>query len=147
MKKRKNRFKKYFVIVSAVFLLGLIFAYSSRLIHYYRLENTKTSDEGTVTYFTDMLETTINLSDANGGLYIAGKEFNYRNAVSDNYLWYSGNMWRILKINEDKTIDIVMEEALSMLYPKYEENDCSPEKGTGWISDGCRSSKYSSCFD
>lgn len=123
MKKRKNRFKKYFVIVSAVFLLGLIFAYSSRLIHYYRLENTKTSDEGTVTYFTDMLETTINLSDANGGLYITGKEFSYRNAVSDNYLWYSGNMWRILKINEDKTIDIVMEEALSMLYPKYEEND------------------------
>ena len=24
---------------------------------------------------------------------------------------------------KDKTIDIVMEEALSMLYPKYEEND------------------------
>ena len=38
---KKNRIKKYFIIVSATLIGGLIFAYSARLIHFYLLENKK----------------------------------------------------------------------------------------------------------
>ncbi len=124
MKKRKYSFKKIFIIISATFLLGLVFAYSTRLIHFYRLENSKTSNgDAAAKYFNDLLESTINVSDSKGGLYINDKEYIYKYETNVNYLWYSGHLWRILKINEDKTMDIIMEESLAFIYPKYEENE------------------------
>ena len=37
--KKKNLAKKYFIIISATFILGLIFAYGTRLVHFYLKEN------------------------------------------------------------------------------------------------------------
>ncbi len=124
--KKRNRAKKYFIIVSATFICGLIFAYSTRLIHFYLKENKNTGDDDTVektNYFNDVLENTINVVDSNGGLYLDKESYIYKYAADENYLWYSGQLWRILKINEDKTITLVTDEAISLLQPKYEEND------------------------
>ena len=55
--KKKNIAKKYFIIVSATFILGLVFAYGTRLVHFYLKENKK-SDDGevvNVNYFNDIL--------------------------------------------------------------------------------------------
>lgn len=107
--------KKIVIIVSIIYILILIVFYSARLIHYYKLEN-KTDETGeTINYFSDWLVSSLNISDASGGLYINNNEYIYKYAANENYLWYSGNLWRILKINEDKTIDIIMNDALTML--------------------------------
>ena len=119
MKSKGNLFKKIFIFVSATFLLTLILVYSYRLVHFYLLENGSSEEGPTKKYFTDKLRATINVSDATGGLYIIGNEYLYKFNATKNYLWYSGNLWRILKINEDKTIDIVMDNSLTILNASY----------------------------
>lgn len=124
MKKRKN-LKKEFVIVSAVFIFGLIFAYGTRFVHFYleeKRENAAKEDVVTTNYFSDKLEDTINVVDASGGLYIAGNTFIYKYQAEANYLWYSGVLWRIVSINEDKTITIVSDKSISLLQPHADED-------------------------
>lgn len=123
--KKKNLAKKCFIIVSATFILGLIFAYSTRLIHFYLAENKNNGEEVEEgnNYFSDYLENTINVSNSNGGLYLDKESYIYKYAAEDNYLWYSGQLWRILKINEDKTISLVSADAIALMNPKYEESN------------------------
>ena len=125
MKKKKFRFKKNFIIISAVFIIGLMFAYGSRLVHFYLKENKKIDDSGsgiTNNYFTEILENTINVSDINGGLYLDGDNaYMYKYAAEENYLWYSGQLWRLIRINEDKTISMITDEAISLIHPNFED--------------------------
>lgn len=124
--KKKNLAKKYFIIISATFILGLIFAYGTRLVHFYLKENKNINSDETgekVNYFSDILENTINVTDSNGGLYVDKENYMYKYAAEDNYLFYSGHLWRILRINENKTITMVSNEAISLFNIKYEEND------------------------
>ena len=124
--KKKYRFKKYFIIISAVFIIGLIFAYGSRLVHFYLLENKKLNSNGKTissNYFTDILENTINVLDSSGGLYIDKETYMYKYAADENYLWYSGQLWRILKINDDKTLTIIHNDSISLMQPKFESED------------------------
>lgn len=124
MHKRKIDYKKIFIVISAIFIISLVAFYGSRLIYYYAIEHKKSDDnENKTTYFTDLLETTINVSDASGGLYINNDEYIYKYNAEDNYVWYSGALWRMLRINADKTIDLIMDEPLSIIYPSYEDND------------------------
>ena len=121
--KKKKRFKKNFILISAVFIFGLLFAYGSRLIHFYRLENKVTSDgEVAGNYLSDILENTINVSDINGGLYIDQNAYMFKYDATENYLWYSGQLWRILRINEDKSIKIITANSISLVHPKYGES-------------------------
>ena len=63
------------------------------VIYYYAIEHKKSDDnENKTTYFTDLLETTINVSDASGGLYINNDEYIYKYNAEDNYVWYSGKI-------------------------------------------------------
>ena len=124
--KKKNKFKKYFIIISIVFLIGLLFAYTTRLIHFYMKENVKKNENGEVVsnnYFSDILENTINVSDINGGLYLDGESYMYKYAATENYLWYSGHLWRLISINEDKTITMIADESIALLIPEYDENN------------------------
>lgn len=116
-----ERFKKIFIVLSIIFILSLMVIYSYRLIHFYKLENG--IEKNFENYFSDKLEKTINVTDANGGLYIIEEEYIYKYNVTDNYLWYSGNLWRILKINEDKTMDIIMDDSISILNASYENTN------------------------
>lgn len=120
---KHKKFKKNFIIISATFIIGLIFAYTTRLITFYLQENKKNDGEKEATnYFSDVLENTINVTDTNGGLYLDGSEYIYKYDATENYLWYSGELWRILSINEDKTITMITDEAISLMQPKYGEN-------------------------
>ncbi|MBE6149233.1 MAG: hypothetical protein E7170_00735 [Firmicutes bacterium] len=121
MEKFLNSIKKIFIFISAIFLLSLIVFYSYRFIHYYRIENGYVEDEKN--FFTDKLEKTINITDTNGGLYVIEDEYIYKYNTEENYLWYSGQLWRILKINEDKTIDIILEDSITLLNSDYENED------------------------
>ena len=121
---KHRQFKRNFIIISAAFIGGLIFAYTTRLITFYFKENKKDDDtQVSSNYFNDFLENTINVTDTNGGLYLDGDEYIYKYNATDNYLWYSGELWRILKINDDKTITLVSNEAISFMQPKYDENN------------------------
>lgn len=118
------RFKKIFIAISIIFILGVGSYYIYRLVHYYRLENVRDeSKQNSTDYFNNKLESTISLIDTTGGLYINDNEYAYKYAAKENYLWYSGHLWRIMKINKDKTMDIILENNLSLVHASYENNE------------------------
>lgn len=99
--------KKKFIFINIILIVFLIFFYSTRFVYYYLESNDKI--ENKTNYFADILKKTINVKDSNGGLYMVVDKYVYKNNVNDNYLWYSGQLFRILKINDDDTIDIISE--------------------------------------
>ena len=122
----KKNFKKWFIIISAFFLFALFITYGIRLVHFYMKENHKKDENGevvTTDYFYNVLENTINVSDISGGLYLNGDGYIYKYNATDNYLWYSGHMWRIVSLNDDKTISIIANEPIALITPNYEEKE------------------------
>ncbi|MCI9233540.1 MAG: DUF5011 domain-containing protein, partial [Bacilli bacterium] len=52
----------------------------------------------------------------------------YNTKETDNYIWYSGHLWRVIKINEDNTVKLVTEEGIAGL--SYGDGTSSVFKGS-----------------
>lgn len=118
---RKFSFQKLFCFVSIVFVLGCCLFYGTRFVKLY-LENKKREDiekNTLVKVIKDSNEDNEYFKSVNGENYFVGK-------AKNNYLWYSNILWRIMKVNDDNSVTIVSENALSSLaYGKKEEFDKS----------------------
>lgn len=62
----------------------------------------------TLTAYIQKNEQIVNSRD---GLYQYGKEFIYRGENVNNYILFSNNLWRILRINEDGTLRVIADKA------------------------------------
>lgn len=122
MNKLKNKKNLIFVIISFLFVIFMVGFYGYRLIHYYRLENPKGSS----------LKANLNLASAiinknkivsfGSGLYFEDNNYIFKGTVENNYLYYSGILWRIVKINQDQSIKIISEESLTNLFNDQAES-------------------------
>ena len=93
-KKSYKRWEKIFIIASIAIITIIFFIYLFRLIYYYRLEHTKYKVN------TLIQELTSNVTSSNDGLYILDEEnYFYKGINVNNYVWYSGNLYRIVSIN------------------------------------------------
>lgn len=96
MKEKKNykRWEIIFIITSISVITIIFFVYLFRLIYYYRLEHVKYKVN------TLIQELTSNVTSSNDGLYILDEEnYFYKGVDVNNYVWYSGNLYRIVSIN------------------------------------------------
>jgi hypothetical protein len=59
---------------------------------------------------SDYLKTAVPLETTNAGLYKVGNEYYYRGEIPNNYLSFAEQVYRILRVNEDGTIDIIANE-------------------------------------
>lgn len=100
-----------FIIISVIFLLVSIIYYGVRLIHYYKLENPK--KEVVITNLKDLLIK--NQVYEGSGLYNDGEEYYFYGNNINNYLYYSGRMFRIMSIDKNG-IKIVSNEPQTILY-------------------------------
>jgi len=62
------------------------------------------------------------------GLYMSGGEYIYKGDNVNNYIVFSNLMWRIIKTNNDGTIDLVLDDYINTLnwnnqYNKYVDSD------------------------
>lgn len=130
----KNKKYLIFTIISVLFLGFMVGFYGYRLVHFYLIENpigSKLKDN------TTLVDTIINknkiVKDGNG-LYFEDDNYIFKGKVDNNYIYYSGLLWRIIKINEDKTIKLVSDEVLTTL---YWDNTNNLESSTinNWIND------------
>ncbi len=136
MKKRKKekkekvikapRVQTIFCIVSLVFILGCFGFYGYRLVKYYRVYNPKGEKGEVLTNLSTAIISNSSLAYEGDGLYISNGNYLYKGHDVNNYLIYSNMVFRILKINADKTIDIVLDDYLNKLnwdtsYKPYEE--------------------------
>ena len=120
MKKRKNEIKrkmklweKIFCLVSIIFILGCCLFYGYRLIKYYKIFNPpKTDNSGLLSVEIPKKSTLVTEGD---GLYRLNGSYIYRGEVENNYLKYSGLMFRILKINYGSTIEIILDNSINTI--------------------------------
>ena len=109
-KKRKIKKQKIFVILSIIFLLSCIFVYGGRLIYFYL--NNKKEVEAEKNLFATTLKT--NNKDSKNFKEIDDIYYFYNNAET-NYVKYSNLIWRIIKINKNKSITMILDTPITVL--------------------------------
>ena len=96
MKTKMKKWEKLFVTLSIVFILGCVVFYGYRLIHYYKKFNPSKKDSNGL--LSVEIPKSSTLVTEGKGLYSLNGSYIYRGDVEDNYIMYSGLLFRILKI-------------------------------------------------
>jgi len=127
-KREKNKKSKTRIIqiifcsISALFILSCCVFYGYRLIKYYKIYNpSNSSGEKTL-----LLSNKIGQSEIvyeGSGLYISGGNYIYKGEVENNYLKYNNMLWRIVKVNNNGTIQIVLDDYINILEWNKEISD------------------------
>lgn len=121
LNKIKNKKSLIFIIFSIIFILFMIIFYGYRLIYFYKLENPTGSK---LVENLSLSENIINnnvIVTSGDGLYYDGNNHTFKGNVKNNYVYYSGLMWRVVRINKDKTIKLISDEVLTNLNWDYKE--------------------------
>ena len=119
-KKEKKKFKiweKIFIIFNIIFIISCIGFYSYRLVHFYKKEHAILADNKLAVFLTNH---TVFKGD---GLYQDQEDKNYyyyKGKVNNNYVWYSGRLWRIVNIDK-KHIKLITEEIQTSLVWGYKQ--------------------------
>ena len=120
-KKRRRRKKRVFLpkiqtgfcILSIIFILGCCGYYGRRLIKYYKIYNPKNEEGEVLLSLASTITDSSNVVESRAGLYLINGNYIYKGEYVNNYLLVDDIVFRILRVNGDKTIDIVMDESLN----------------------------------
>lgn len=124
-KNKKNREKKpmkdwekkfIFFNILTIFIICSIYSY--KLIHYYRIEH-KQSFLTTNNLYETLKNKPITYN--NSGLYKIDNNYYYKGKVTDNYLYYSARLWRIISFN-DNGIKLITEDTQTSMIWSTENN-------------------------
>lgn len=117
-KKRKMRKgEKIFVFFNILVILGIIGFYAYRTVYYYKLSH---EVEGEIS-LKDKLTALDNLEYQNDGLYEKSNYFYYKGVNVNNYVYYSGRMFRIIDISDNGIRMIDDETSTNIVYGVNQE--------------------------
>ena len=134
-KKKKNKvktkFSKFEIIFcsfSFLFIIGCLCVYSTRFLKYYKIYNPKGNNGKNLMLLNTAIGKNSTLVYEGDGLYMSGGEYIYKGDNVNNYIVFSNLMWRIIKTNNDGTIDLVLDDYINTLnwnnqYNKYVDSD------------------------
>ena len=123
MAKRKKRKKRIFLpkvqtgfcILSFVFVLACGIYYGSRLIKYYKIYNPKAETGEVLLNLPSKIIEETEIVEKGDGLYNINGNYVFKGKNVNNYILVDQMLFRILKINGDKTMDLVMDEYVNRL--------------------------------
>ncbi len=104
-----------FCVVSLAFILGCCCFYGNRLIKYYKIYNPKDESGETLLTLSASIINNSSIVYEGDGLYLSGGNYVYKGKDVNNYILLSNMLFRIVKINNDKTIDLVLDDYLNKL--------------------------------
>ncbi len=104
-----------FCMLSIFFIIGCFIFYGNRFIKYYRIYNPKDANGNVLALLSNTITSSSTFVYEGDGLYLINGNYLYKGLNENNYVEYSGFTWRILKINEDKTIDLVLDSNINTL--------------------------------
>lgn len=104
-KRRKLNYQKIFNLVSFTFILACCIFYGSRFIKLY-FENNKVEEKKVLA--DNIKENNDDLTNINGNYYFNGENPN-------NYLKYSNLIFRIIKVNSDKSVTAILNNSITSL--------------------------------
>ena len=116
--KKKIKLGNIYIFINIVFILGCIIFYGYRLIHYYKLEHPKI-EENTPLY--ELITLDKNITTINEGLYKEDNVYRYIGNNLDNYVIYSGRLWRIVSA-EDNKVKLITEDPQTSLVWSVDTN-------------------------
>ena len=115
-KTKGTKFQKIFCLVSAIFLLGCVIFYGIRFVKYYKIYNPKVdSGDGSVLLARDIVGKTEFATDEEDGLFSSSGNYIYKGDIKNNYLKYNNMLWRIVRINADNSLDIILDDYITLL--------------------------------
>lgn len=124
---------KIFIIISIVFLISLVGIYGYRLIHFYQLEHPKGQKEVEPLFSKMILKDTI--VTENDGLYQEEKMYYYKGNITNNYVLYSGILWRIVRVNEDESVTLISEDPITSMVFGYETSTLKDSYVDTWLNE------------
>ncbi|HPE14988.1 MAG TPA: hypothetical protein PLT65_04055 [Bacilli bacterium] len=120
-KKRKIKKQLIFNIINTLIILFFVCFYVGRLLYYY-LEAEKKKNTNVDIALVDKLLDNISMIDVNNGL-IDNEDgtYTYKGDSKYNYVKYSGRLFRVISIDEDKNMAMISETGETILMPGVEE--------------------------
>lgn len=104
-----------FCILSIVFILGCCIFYGSRLIKYYRIYNPKTEAGEVIELIGSSITNSTPYVTEGEGLYRIGGASIFKGQNVNNYLYFANQMWRIVTINPDGSLEITTDKYINAL--------------------------------
>ena len=108
------------ITLNVLILILIAGFYTARLIKYYRLENGHRGEDG-LALLSEVLEKKRSYLDETKGLVYNEENNTYRfkGEVEDNYIYYSGLLYRIIGLDSERNIKAVCEENVTLIYPNF----------------------------
>ena len=132
------------VTLNILVLLIIVGFYTTRLIKYYLKENGRKGEE-TVLLVEELKKHRSYLDETKGLVYNEEKNtYTYKGEVEDNYLLYSGMLFRIIGIDENENMKAVSEENVTLIYPGF-DNGYEKSYVNKWLNNS--DEKYSGIYE
>lgn len=112
MKKTKLKIQNIIILFNTIIILGIISFYGYRLIKFYKQENPKEIEKFNL---SETLTLKKNITTVGDGLYKEDSNYIFKGKEVNNYLEYSGYLFRIVSIDENNNIKMITEESLTNL--------------------------------
>lgn len=121
-KKRVLKITPILITLNILVLFAIAGFYTFRLIKYYKLENGKRNSD-TPLYLVDEVKKKRSYLDDTKGLVLDEETgiYRYKGEVDDNYIYYSGLMYRIIEVDKDGNIRAISEDGVTLMYPGFDK--------------------------
>lgn len=115
MAKKKSKLKlgNIYVVLNIIFILGCCIFYGARLVYYYKLEHPKVKDNSPL---IELVTLDKNVTTVGEGLYKEDNIYRFIGKNVDNYVIYSGRLWRIISTEENKVKLITEDPQTSLVW-------------------------------
>lgn len=113
-RRKKELCGKIFRITSIIFILFCCVFYGYRLIKYYKIYNAK-GPEKSEKLLSIVIPKNSPIVIEGSGLYHIGGSYVYKGEVDNNYLEFSGLLFRIVRINYGATVELVLDDPINTL--------------------------------
>ena len=123
MTRRRLKITPVLVTLNVLVLLLIVAFYGTRMIKYYLKENGKSNNKDNTVLLVDTVLKKQSYVDLTKGLIFDEEknEYRYLGEVDDNYLEYSGILYRIIGIDKDKNIKVISDKSVTMMYSGLEK--------------------------
>lgn len=125
-KKMKLKYDNIFIVFSILFLGMLFIFYGVRFIYFYSIEKKKPKTIQDASFATLLVNNDKNLKKDGKKYYYTGKDIN-------NYVMYSGMMFRIISV-ENGYIKLVSDDTVSSLVMTYDQRDYDKSYANIWLN-------------
>lgn len=122
MVKRRLKIRPVLVTLNVLVLLIIVGFYSFRLVKSYLRENGKKKGNESVLLVDALIKKQSYVDLTKGLIYDEDEEvYRYLGDIKDNYLEYSGNLYRIISIDSEYNIKAISEKSITYMYSGLEK--------------------------